>query len=257
MDRLATQTGLALGLLVLASCASATPPSRLASYIGQEAVSGQIVAEVPALRPIRTALVVISDTAAPDAAPALPEEAVRRVAETLQAELSRITPFAIETIIPNEGITPGGDPAQLAELGKRHGVDYLTAVVLSSTEVEYPMTIFLGWVSHSQPGFRCDNWSLVEAAVVDVKAGKTLVQAEGRGWATLDRPAAPGINQWYPVIWKRPLEPNWRWWPPSYEAAPTTLRVIAMNEAVKRVVSNLQRAWIERLEAERAASKQG
>ena len=257
MRRFVTQTGLVLGVLVLAACASAVPPSRLASYIGQEAVSGQVIAEVPAQRPIRAGLVVISDTAAPDAAPALPDEAVHRLAETLQAEMSRITPFAIEKIIPSEGITPGGDPAQLAELGKRHGVDYLAAVVLSSTEVEYPLTIFLAWTAHSQPGFRCDNWSLVEAAVVDVKAGKTVVHAEGRGWATLDRPAAPGINQWYPVIWQRPLEPNWRWWPPSYEAAPTTLRVIAMNQAVKRVVSNLQRAWIERLEAERAASKQG
>jgi hypothetical protein len=242
---------------VLAACASATPPSRLASYIGQEAVSGQVVAAVPAQRPIRAGLVVISDTAAPDAAPALPDEAVHRVAETLQAETSRITPFKIEKIIPSEGIQPGGDPAQLAELGRRHGVDYLVTVVLSSTEVEYPMTIFLAWVAHSQPGFRCDNWSLVEAAVVDVKAGKTVVHAEGRGWATLDRPAAPGINQWYPVIWQRPLEPNWRWFPPSYDAAPTTLRVIAMNQAVKRAVSNLQHAWIERLEAQRLASEKG
>lgn len=255
MNRLIAQTGLMLGLLVLAACA-AEPPSRLASYIGQEAVNGQVVAAVPAQRPIRAGLVVISDTAAPDAAPALPDEAVHRLAETLQAEISRTSSaFAIEKIIPNEGITPGGDPAQLAELGKRHGVDYLVTVVLSSTEVEYPLTIFLAWTAHSQPGFRCDNWSLVEAAVVDVNAGKTVVHAEGRGWATLDRPAAPGINQWYPVIWQRPLEPNWRWWPPSYEAAPTTLRVIAMNQAVKRVVSNLQHAWIERLETERAASQ--
>ena len=256
MRRLVMQTSLLLGLLVLAACASATPPSRLVNYVGQQAVSGQVVADLPAQRPIRAGLVVFSDTSAPDAGPALPDEAVRRLAETLQAEMSRITPFVIETIIPNEGILPDGDPAKLAELGARHGVDFLATVVLSSTEVEYPMTLFLAWTAHSQPGYRCDNWSLVEAAVVDVKAGKVVVHGEGRGWATLDRPAAPGINQWYPVIWRRPLEPNWRWWPPSYEAAPTTLRVIAMNEAVKRMVSNLQGAWIERLESARLASRQ-
>src|SRR5439155_484812 len=87
---------------------------------------------------------------------------------------------------------------------------------------------------------RRDNWSLMEVALVDVRSGRSLLRAEGRGWATLDRPMAPGINQWYPVIWRRPQDPNWRWWPPTYAGAPNTLRVIAMNEAAKRLLMSSQ-----------------
>jgi hypothetical protein len=242
---------LALVVGAVSACASAVPPNRLLDYVGREAMSGPSVADLPAQRPVRTGLVLISDTSAPDAAPALPDEAVNRVAETLRDEINRITPFAIQQILPNDGIKPGGDQAQIVDFGKKQGVDYLAVVVLSSTEIEYPQTIFLGWTAHSQPGFRRDNWSLMEVALVDVKTGRTLIHAEGRGWATLDRPAAPGINQWYPVVWLRPSEPNWRWWPPTYEGAPNTLRVIAMNQAAKRLVLNLQGAWIDRLRMER------
>lgn len=252
MRRVSAMLGLLAVPFILSACASAVPPSRLADYIGREGVSGLSVADMPAQRPIRSGLVVISDTSGPDAAPPLPDEAVVRLAETLRDELNRVTPVSIQQILPNNGLGPGGDSTQIVELGKKHGLEYVTVAVLSSTEVEYPQTVFLAWTAHSQPGWRRDNWSLVELAVVEVKTGKTLMHAEGRAWATLDRPAAPGVNQWYPVVWLRPMEPNWRWWPPTYEGAPNTLRVIAMNQAAKRVVLNLQGAWIERLRTERA-----
>jgi hypothetical protein len=76
------------------------------------------------------------------------------------------------------------------------------------------------------------------------------MQAEGRGWATLDRAAAPGINQWYPVIWLRPQDPHRRIWPPTDSAAPVTLRVVAFDEAAKRLILNLQEAWIHQRQTE-------
>jgi hypothetical protein len=90
--------------------------------------------------------------------------------------------------------------------------------------------------------------------LVDTKTGQALLRAEGRGFATLDRPAAPGINQWYPVIWLRPQEPARRYWPPTYAGAPNTLRVVAMNEAAKRLVLNLQDAWIQKRQLELEAA---
>lgn len=71
--------------------------------------------------------------------------------------------------------------------------------------------------------------------------------------ATLDRPTAPGISQWYPVIYLRPQDPERRIWPPSYEGAPVTLRVVSMEQAAKRLAENLQRAWVEQRELELAA----
>jgi hypothetical protein len=197
---------------------------------------------------------LIADTTAPDAAPSLPDQALVQLTERLQEQVTQFLPITIDKIIPAEGIRPDGRMSRFSELGKTHGVDYLVVVVVSSTEVEYPIYVFLGWTTHMQPGLRRDNWSLIEVVLVDVRSGQSLLHAEGRGWATLDRPTTPGINQWYPVIWLRPLDPNWRWWPPTYEGAPHTLRIIAMREAEKRVVLNLQDAWIKKREVELAST---
>jgi hypothetical protein len=201
---------------------------------------------------MRAGLVVISDTSAPDAAPALPDEAVNRVAESLQHDINRFLPsIKIDSILSSEGLTPG-DTSKIRELATKHGLDYLAVAVLSSTEQEYPMTLFLGWTSHAQPGYRRDNWSLAELALVDTRSGRAVLRAEGRAMATLDRPSAPGINQWYPVVYLRPQDPERRWWPPTYAGAPNTLRVVAMNQAVKRLVLSLQDAWIQKRQAELA-----
>jgi hypothetical protein len=242
-----------IGYLVLfvqvAACASTTPPRRIVDYLGQQSME-QIASTSLPPRPIHAGLVIVPDTSAPQAAPLLPDEALNRLTERLQRELSQMTPVVIDTIIPADGIRPDGDPSELRWLGEQHGVNYLVMVIASSTEQEYPMTLFLGWVTHAQPGWRRDNWSLLEVALVDTKTGQALLHAEGRGFATLDRPAAPGINQWYPVIWLRPQDPVRRYWPPTYAGAPNTLRVVAMNEAAKRLVLNLQDAWIQKRQLE-------
>jgi hypothetical protein len=246
---------LTAGLLLfvqVAACASTTPPRRLADYLGPQSMDVSSAPLPP--RPIHAGLVIVPDTSAPQAAPLLPDEALNRLTQRLQQELSEMTPVVIDTIIPADGIRPDGDPSELSRLGKQHGVDYLVMIIASSTEQEYPMTLFLGWVTHAQPGWRRDNWSLLEVALVDTKTGQVLLHAEGRGFATLDRPAAPGINQWYPVIWLRPQDPARRYWPPTYAGAPNTLRVVAMNEAAKRLVLNLQDAWIQKRQLELEAA---
>lgn len=242
-------TSCLLLFLQVVACVSTTPPRRLPDYLGQESLKEMAGAPLPPV-PIHAGLAVITDASAPGAAPPLPDGALIRLAETLRQQLSEMTPIVIDRILPAEGIRADGDPDEFREFGKRHGVDYLVLVVASSTEQEYPMTLFLGWVTHAQPGWRRDNWSLLEVALIDAKTGQALLRAEGRGFATLDRPSAPGINQWYPVIWLRPQDPARRYWPPSYAAAPTTLRVVAMNEAAKRVVLKLQDAWIQKRQME-------
>ncbi|MBM4119317.1 MAG: hypothetical protein ACKOBZ_04245 [Nitrospira sp.] len=243
MRYLRTQAGCVLGVLLLTACTTGMPPNRIADYVGTP--KGTAVTADLSPQGIQAGLVVIPDTSAPEASPVLPDEAIQRLAESLSEELKQTLPITIAKIVPAEGLRPvsGGDPDQFAEFGRKQGVEYLIVVVASATEVEYPQTLFLGWAAHMQPGLRRDNYSLLEAALVDVKAGQTLVRAEGRGWATLDRPMAPGINQWYPVVWLRPMEPNRRYWPPTFEGAPNTLRVISMEDASKRLLLNLRKAW--------------
>jgi hypothetical protein len=256
MRQLLKQLGFMLSAVFVVSCASAVPPARIGNYVSSEYQAGDDAFTKISQRPLQAGLVVVSDTAELSAAPNLPEEALIRLGESLQQDLGRAIPVAIKEVIPAGHIRPQphGDWAQFAELGRQRGLDYLAIVVASSTEQEYPVTLFLGWATHAQPGFRRDNWSLLEFALLDLKHKKTLMQTEGRGWATLDRPSAPGIDQWYPAIYLRPQDQR-RIWPPTYEGAPNTLRVVSFEQAAKRLVLKLQNSWLEVLEAEAVARR--
>lgn len=235
---------LLLPLLGPAACAAPQPPSQLTRYVGPQTAADE---PLPDQRPLRAGLVLVYDRSGPEAGADFPDQALVQMAEALRHELSQY-PLMIERVMPPapDRIQPGSDPRQWMTPGQRPGLDYLMVVVASATEQEYPLHLPVGGTTHVVPGLRRDNWSLAEAALLDARTGRALVTAEGRGWATLDRPTTPDINQWYPVIWKRPLDPNWRWWPPTYESAPYTLRVIAMREAVKRLVVNFQDAWLQK-----------
>lgn len=258
MRGIVMMTGGLLSAVLFTACASAVPPNRLGDYVSTERQVSQDVLTQVEPRPLKAGLVLVSDTAEPGAAPNLPDAALVRLGETLTEDISRAIPVTITEVLPAENIRPqlNGDWAQFAELWRQHGLDYLAVVVLSSTEQEYPVTLFLGWTAHAQPGLRRDNWSLLEFALLDLKNKVSLIQAEGRGWATLDWPTAPGINQWYPVVYLRPQDPERRIWPPTYEGAPNTLRVVSFDQAAKRLTLKLQNSYIGQLQAmaERPAS---
>jgi hypothetical protein len=243
-------------VIVLSGCAAGTPPSRLNDYVGTHPIPA-----LESLGPLsnkagRTGLLVIADQTAAEAAPILPDVAQTQLTAQLKERFAHALPITVEVLISAEGVRPQGDVKSLLELGKARGVEYLLVVVASATEQEYPLTIFWGWHTHSQPGWRRDNWSLLEAALIEIKTGTVLLRGEGRSMATLDRPTVPGINQWYPVIWFRPSGPDGRpWWPPTYEGAPNTLRVVAMNDAAKRLALDLQRTWLEFRHRERVSSR--
>lgn len=250
--------GLMLSAVLVVSCACAVPPARIGDYISSERKAvGEAFAGV-GQRPLQAGLIVVSDTAAPGAASNLPEEAFDRLIASLQQDIGRAIPVVITAVIQADSIKPQphGDWAQFAALGRQRGLDYLVVVVVSSTEQEYPVTLFLGWTAHAQPGFRRDNWSLLEFALLDLKQNQIVMQVEGRGWATLDRPTAPGIDQWYPVIYLRPQDER-RIWPPTYAGAPNTLRVVSFEQAAKRLVLKLQNSWLGILESEAQAGKAG
>ena len=183
-----------VGALLLAGCAVATPPSRLSQYVAPVVADESASPGLPVQRPLRTALVVLADRSAQEAAPGLPEEAQARLAEALRGQVNRGFPIAIERVV-NLGEIPVGAPLpNWIDLAGQQGVDFVLVVILSSTEQEYPVSLFLGWTTHLQPGFRRDNWSLAEAAFLDGRTGRQLLRAavrakirdgiwlEGREW---------------------------------------------------------------------------
>jgi hypothetical protein len=179
MRHLFNQLSLMLSAVLLVSCASAIPPARIGDYVSSDHQVGDDAFARINQRPLQTGLVVVSDTTELGAAPNLPEEALARLGESLQRDLGRAIPLAITEMITADHIRPQpyGDWTQFAELGRQRGLEYLAVVVVSSTEQEYPVTLFLGWATHAQPGFRRDNWSLLEFALLDLKHNQTLMQA--------------------------------------------------------------------------------
>jgi len=146
MRYLLNPISLVLSTVFLVSCASAIPPARIGDYISSEHQAGDDAFARVDQRPLQAGLVVVSDMAEPGVAPNLPEEAFARLRESLQRDLDRAIPVAIKEVIPADHIRPQphGDWAQFAELGQQRRLDYLVVVVVSSTELEYPVTLFLG-----------------------------------------------------------------------------------------------------------------
>ena len=105
----------------------------------------------------------------------------------------------------------------------------------------------LGGATDGTPGLARDSWALAEFALVDLKTGQTMMQAEGRGWATLLRTYAPLKSSRYPVVYIQPGSQR-VYWPPTWEGAPDTLRVVSINLAGKNLVHKISRVWFEYLE---------
>jgi hypothetical protein len=106
MRHLLNQLSLTLSTVFLVSCASAIPPARIGDYISSEHQAGGDAFARINQRPLQAGLVVVSDTVKPDAAPNLPEEALARLGESLQRDLSRATPVVITEMIPSDHIKP-------------------------------------------------------------------------------------------------------------------------------------------------------
>jgi hypothetical protein len=86
-------------------------------------------------RPLQAGLVVVSDTVEFGAAPIFQEEALARLGESLQRDLSRAISVVITETVPADDIRPQphGDWNQFAELGPQRGLDYLAVMIVSST----------------------------------------------------------------------------------------------------------------------------
>ncbi len=240
------------------ACASTAAPSRIGDYVTKdEKVPANSVITMPDQRPVQAGLLVIADKADPGSAPGLPDEALARFREDLRQELGHGLPFSIKDLIQAEGISPnrtGGDLTEFRELGKKNDVAYLVLVVVSSTEVEFPRDLDLGGATQGTPGLQRDNWALAELALIDLKTGQTMMQAQGNGWATLLRTYAPLMSSRYPVIYIQPGTQR-VYWPPTWEGAPDTLRVVTYNLAGKNLVYKISRVWLEYLEGEAAAKR--
>lgn len=181
------------GLSVLIGC-STDQAGRMESYLGS-GVGGTDFSAVEPLRvssgALKAGLVVINDTTGQDSAPPLSAPRLALMENLIWEEVEQDLPIQVVKIIPSSTISKGSGFTQLLDVGQQHEVEHLLFVVLSSEDQEEPTYLGQGAMMTHMTGVTFTNWALLEMALIDVKAGTLLAQAEGRGTEALEELDSP------------------------------------------------------------------
>lgn len=231
--------------LLLLNQGCAAPAPRLESYLGpspsQERQASQDSARLSGL-PQEAGVIVINDTSVPGSAPALVQETRSVFTDRAKQWTEQAIPVRVVAILANGAAIKADRPLQsLTELAAEQRLSHLLLVILSSAESEVPVRLSLGGPeSTSVPGSEVNNYALVELALLEVQNGKSLVRAQGRGWATLETLARAGRSHRYPIIFPSgratavaagDLEPR------------DALRLTAGLEALEQALVQLRARW--------------
>lgn len=234
---------------LLTGCNSAIP-ARMEAYLGPAATRGvQESASVTfPSTPLDAALLVLNDTTAPDSAPPLSSSMLSLLTNRIQEQVKLNFPIRGVTVLEADRISPIGDVQQFAQLTKEHHVNYVVLAIFSSTEIEVP--VYLGIAGGQEggglgrptvPGYRVENYALVELALLDTQSGRALIQAQGQAYSTLEKldvPITP--NNIYPVVRRALMNPPIY---PDPEHADDTLRGVAGDDALKQALMHLKEEW--------------
>jgi hypothetical protein len=235
----------------LVGCSSAPPP-RIATYLGPEVATTSMVNELAPSGRFEAGLLVINDTFGVRSAPALSDQSMAFLTDSLTQQLQRELPVTISQIIPSEEFMPPTDLQAIVHAAKQHGVQYCVVAIVSSQESEVPDYLPLdgtaeqGGTKPQVPGYYAQNYALVELALVQVETGNVLAIADGRAWASLNRLNVPVNSTGYPVVHRSlQMAPIF----PTEANAKDVLRSIAAHDASEQAVMHLSSPWRKRISA--------
>ncbi len=191
--------GVCLGCLILAvgGCVS-TPSPRMPALLGVP-----VHTESMTLRPVeiwpnqhRFAFMIFSDGSGPEAAPAISDSMLSRLAQRTHVylkkhcELSEIVPIFIEATQKDHRFTT------LLENAQQVDAEYLIIALFSSTESTEAASFGEERMMTQIPGETTHNTALLELVLVNVERGSIEIQAIGEARESLDRLNVPiGADQ--------------------------------------------------------------
>lgn len=235
----------------LAACSSAPPP-RIAAYLGPAAVTTPIADELVRSGRFEAGLLVINDTFGVRSAPALSDQSMAFLTDSLTQQLQRELPVTITQIIPSEGLMPPTDLQEIVRVAERHGVKYCVVAIVSSQESEVPQYLPLtgtaeqGGTMPFVPGYYAQNYALVELALLQVENRNVVANSDGRAWASLNRLNVPVNSTGYPVVHRSlQIAPIF----PTEANAKDVLRSIAAFDASEQAVMHLSSSWRKMMSA--------
>lgn len=220
-----------IALCMLLACSSAAP-GRMSSYLGPElsqpaAFAGEHEGVPP--EGFRAALLVINDTTGPDSAPPLSAARWALMENLVREQLEAGLPLRVVAVVPSSATSGALDRARLRALGRRHEVGALVVVVLTSREDEAPTHLGQGYMMTQMPGVTVVNRALMELAWLDARAGRLMLEVQGRGSEILEELDVPlGSGQ------------------PDKREARDLLRINAAKHALDRALLNFRKAFARR-----------
>ncbi len=240
----------AITAALLCGCVFSALPPRIEQYVGPPGEQATLAPKT-ATAGIDTALMVVNDISAKDSAPPLSAAGLTFVTDQTRQRLEGSLPIKVVKMIAPAGPSqpPGLLPFQ--QIGREQGVEYLVVAVFSGAEVERADQLPLGGSQEGGgalglvPGYSTSNHALVELALIQAKTGRSVIRAEGRAYATLDRLASGVTSNVYPVI--RRSGRMARVFPPrDKDQAHDVLRSLAGDEALEQAVYHMKLDWDRR-----------
>ncbi len=243
-----TLAGIAAGLLF--GCALSAVPPRIEQYVGPPGERATLAPETAAAG-IDTALLVVNDVSAKGSAPPLSSAGLGFVTEQTRQRLEESFPVKVVKVVTTAGPSRPPGLLPLQQVAREQGVEYLLVAVFSGAEVERADQLPLGGSQEGGgalglvPGYSTSNHALVELALIQAKTGRSVMRAEGRAYATLDRLASGVTSNVYPVI--RRSGRMARIFPPrDKDQAHDVLRSLAGDEALEQAVYHMRMDWDRR-----------
>ena len=184
----------------------------MGAYLGQDEKPDKLAVterSVAPAGPVQAGLLVINDTKDPGTAPPYSPGLLSYMTDQVQKKVESSVPISVTTVLNTTDVAPNGDLQHIVGLAKAQAVDYMVFAIFSSSEVEFPTYLAFGAATPASevgsgedgmPGFRAENYALVEIALLDVQTGKVLVHSDGRAWAYLLRLNVATESNNYPVV---------------------------------------------------------
>ncbi|MGD9852585.1 MAG: hypothetical protein AB7T38_15100 [Nitrospirales bacterium] len=185
-------------LVVLVAGCGAGPPPRMASLIGQEAFQnpGPASQSREWTRLSKVGLVVYSDEAGPDAAPAISGHYLETLTRRTEEFLKQHCPFQVILSVPD--LSYSVDFSRALESALQHSsVSHQILVVFSGRERVGPEKIGEATVMTQMNGTLVEHSALAEVGVFRISDRKMVYSISGRGAESLEQLDAP-IGQQQP-----------------------------------------------------------
>ncbi len=245
-----TVTLITLSLLI-GGCSGVSPSSHMPTLLEQDphpnlALQGKIPQS--SQQKLQVGLAFVPDVVQSNPPTTLSEDSLERFTARTKDELENKVPLEIQEVARLETFQQGKSVEQLKGLSKNETVDFVILVLTSSEELTTPT--YLDASSPDVgilPGNEIANYALVEVALVDLKSGRSLIQAHGRSYALLEQLDVPIESNRYPLVKGSAMANRYY---PTDDMALEVLRTVALEEALDQAIMQFDIEWRETVSAQ-------